>query len=109
MSTISVRILNRPYRKDTVELHHPLRDFPQNLLTVCQRRRGAYHIGSYRAMEKSWEEQRAYLDRALIKLPVDLKATLNRHLSRPAAEISRCIRDSQRKWIMHLQLVDPNQ
>ena len=61
-------------RKDTVELHHPLRDFPQNLLTVCQRRRGAYHIGSYRAMEKSWEEQRAYLDRALIKLPVDLKS-----------------------------------
>lgn len=40
-------------RKDTVELHHPLRDFPQNLLTVCQRRRGAYHIGSYRAMEKA--------------------------------------------------------
>lgn len=64
----------RARRKDTVELRHPLRGFPQNLLTVVQRRRGAYHPGSYRAMEKSWAEQRAYLDRALEKLPDGLKS-----------------------------------
>lgn len=60
-------------RRDMVELHHPLRGFPQNLLTVLQRRRGAYHPGSYRAMEQSWAEQRAYLDRALEKLPEELR------------------------------------
>lgn len=63
----------RARRKDRVELRHPLRGFPQNLITLCLRRQGAYHPGSYRAMEKSWAEQRAYLDRALEKLPAALR------------------------------------
>lgn len=60
-------------QKDAVELQHPLRGFPQNLLTIYQRRKGVYRPGSYRAMEKSWAEQRAYLDKALEKLPAALQ------------------------------------
>lgn len=63
----------RARQKDIVELRHPLRGFPQNLITLHQRRCGSYRPGSYRAMEKSWAEQRAYLDRALEKLPKPLQ------------------------------------
>lgn len=68
-------------RKDTVELRHPLRGFPQNLLTVFFRHTGTYRPGSYRAMEKSWEEQRAYLTHAVSKLPAALKSEAEQALA----------------------------
>lgn len=52
-------------KKDKVQLKHPFRDYPQNLLTVINRRKGAYMQGSYSAIEKSWAEQRAYITKAV--------------------------------------------
>lgn len=60
-------------KKDLVELRHPLRGFPQNFRTLQLRRTGAYQRGSYRAMEKSWQEQRSYLDKAMEGLPEALQ------------------------------------
>lgn len=50
---------------DTVKMHHPLRDFPQNVLTLQNRMRGRYHKGSYKKIEASWAEQRQYIEKAL--------------------------------------------
>lgn len=53
---------------DKVSIHHPLRDFPQNLLTLINRKKGIYARGSYNTIEKSWFEQRSYIDKAVLAL-----------------------------------------
>ncbi|MDE5995630.1 MAG: DUF5054 domain-containing protein, partial [Eubacterium sp.] len=54
--------------KDKVVIKHPFRDFPQNLLTIISRKYGTYKQGSYRAIEKSWAEQRDYIIKAVSSL-----------------------------------------
>lgn len=56
---------NRARKADKVKIRHPLRDFPQNVLTMISRMSGAYKGGSYSVAEKSWEEQRKYIERAV--------------------------------------------
>lgn len=58
----------RARRADRVHMRHPLRDFPQNVFTLYNRLTGAYRPGSYRVIEQSWAEQRAYIDKALAAL-----------------------------------------
>lgn len=58
----------RARQANRVRARHPLRGFPHNLLTVLNRISGAYRPGSYETMEKSWAEQRAYLDGAVAAL-----------------------------------------
>lgn len=58
----------RARQADRVRISHPLRDFPHNLLTLWNRRFGGYRRGSYSVIEKSWAEQRAYLDQAVAAL-----------------------------------------
>lgn len=74
-------------QKDRVEIHHPLRGFPQNFQTLLLRRAGVYRPGSYRAMEQSWQEQRSYLDKAVEGLPEGLQNEARQALGRlrPAA------------------------
>lgn len=55
----------RARREDRVHIRHPLRGFPHNLITLSNRINGGYKPGSYRAIEKSWAEQRAYLGGAV--------------------------------------------
>lgn len=55
-------------KKDKVKLKHPLRDYPQNLLTVINRKKGNYKKGSYSVIEKSWAEQRGYIAKAICAL-----------------------------------------
>lgn len=55
-------------KKDRVRLKHIWRDFPQNFLTASARFGGKYRPGSYQIIEKSWEEQRGYLDTAIAGL-----------------------------------------
>lgn len=55
----------RARQADRVRIHHPLRGFPHNVITWGARVSGAYKPGSYRMIEKSWAEQRGYLDGAV--------------------------------------------
>lgn len=55
----------RARRADRVRVRYPFRGFSQNLVTAWNRMTGEYKPGSYRAIEKSWAEQRGYLDQAL--------------------------------------------
>lgn len=61
----------RARRANRVHIHHPLRGFPHNLITLGARLGGAYKSGSYQAIEKSWAEQRAYLDGAVNALSLE--------------------------------------
>lgn len=58
----------RARKNDDVRIRHLFRDFPHNFLTAFNRRFGGYKPGSYRVIEKSWAEQRAYLDGAVAAL-----------------------------------------
>lgn len=55
-------------KADKVQMRHPLRDFPQNFLTAAARLQGSYESGSYSKMEKSWDEQRSYIRKAVAAL-----------------------------------------
>lgn len=68
--------------QDTVKLRHPFRGRPHNLITLFNRSTGGYHPGSYRQMEKSWEEQRQYIDRGLAALPQELSEETAKKLKR---------------------------
>lgn len=61
-------------KRDKVVLRHPMRDFPQNFFTVLKRNSGEYKCGSYRAIEKSWAEQRGYIGLAVNALNESHKA-----------------------------------
>ena len=55
-------------KADNIKIKHIFRDFPQNLLTVIARLEKRYKTGSYQVIEKSWAEQREYIDVATSKL-----------------------------------------
>ncbi len=67
--------------KDTVKMHHPLRDFPRNLEVLYSRLKGRYKKGSYRAVEKSWAEQREYITCAVNSLSAKHKKEALEELS----------------------------
>lgn len=81
------RDFQRARQEDTVKILHPFRDFPHNLLTMWNRKFGGYNKGSYSAIEKSWAEQRAYLDGALAALSPERRQEAERALAwlRPSA------------------------
>lgn len=55
-------------KKDTVVMRHLLRDFPQNLITFTSRIFGSNKRGSYSVIERSWQEQREYVNKAISAL-----------------------------------------
>lgn len=61
-------------KRDDAVIRHPLRDYPQNLLTIQARRSGKYAPDSYSTAEKSCAEQRAYIDTALQALSPEHRA-----------------------------------
>lgn len=78
---------------DTVELRHLLRDFPQNFLTAFARMSGKYKKGSYSTIEKSWKEQREYIDKAVSCLSEEhakeAKAALNKLIPQSPEKIQQ--------------------
>lgn len=52
----------RARKKDKIIVKHPFRDFPYNILNIINKIR--FH-SSYRTIEKSWQEQREYLNQAV--------------------------------------------
>ncbi len=68
-------------KRDKVVMHHPLRDFPRNMDVLLNRLKGSYNQGSYKAIEKSWAEQRLYIDGALALLSAEHKAEAEKLLA----------------------------
>jgi hypothetical protein len=52
-------------KRDKVKLRHPLREYPLNYNVIKKRKNGEYSEGSYSSMEKSWNEQRLYIQDTL--------------------------------------------
>lgn len=52
-------------KKDIVRIKHPLRDFPQNILNIINQIKDGRENHAYSVIEKSWQEQRAYINLAL--------------------------------------------
>lgn len=73
--------------KDIVKIKHPLRGFPLNLLTVINRCSGRYKKSSYKVIEKSWIEQRGYLDKALSALTEDHRKEAENALAKLKPEL----------------------
>lgn len=74
--------------RDDVTAKHIFRDFPQGIIAAFNRRfNSAQKKGSYRVIEKSWEEQRAYIDKALAALSASHKEEAKKALDalRPTA------------------------
>ena len=70
-------------KKDKVKIRHPFKDFPQGLIFKLAPK-GRDH--SYSIMERSWQEQREYIDAALSCLSADHRSKAEAVLSllRPA-------------------------
>ncbi|MBQ8503952.1 MAG: DUF5054 domain-containing protein [Clostridia bacterium] len=68
-------------KADKVKIRHPFRDFPQSILPVVGRLDGRRKRGYYSVIEKSWREQRAYIDLALSVLSDEHKAEAQNAIS----------------------------
>ena len=68
--------------RDVVKTKHPFRDFPQNIIAMSNRKKGSFNYGSYSVIEKSWQEQREYINKAL-------KALHPEHLSEAEKELAK--------------------
>lgn len=74
---------------DKVKIKHLFRGFPHNFIVAFNRMFGSYQPGSYKNIEKSWQEQRDYIDLALSHLSDEHKAAADNALSAliPAASM----------------------
>lgn len=68
-------------KADKVVMRHPLRDFPQNFSIMTARIGGDYANGSYSVIEKSWKEQRGYIEKAVDCLSEEHKEQALKELS----------------------------
>lgn len=66
---------------DKVKIKHLFRGFPHNFIVAFNRLFGSYQPGSYKNIEKSWQEQRDYIDLALSHLSDEHKAAADKALS----------------------------
>lgn len=71
---------NAAYEHDTVVMKHP--EYPYNLEAHKMLVEGTQGVGSYGTMEKSWKEQRGYIDLAVSALSKEHKETARKALSR---------------------------
>ncbi|MEZ3421869.1 MAG: DUF5054 domain-containing protein [Eubacterium sp.] len=77
-------------KADKVKIRHPFRGEMQNIFTLAARFHGEYKQGSYRTAEKSWVEQREYIDKAVNALSAEHKIQAKQRLSKliPTDQIS---------------------
>lgn len=69
-------------KADKVKIRHPFRDFPQSIFPITGLFDGRRKRGYYSVIEKSWKEQREYIDLALSKLSEEHKAETAKALTR---------------------------
>ena len=79
-------------RADNVKIKHPFRGDMQNIFTLVARAYGEYKKGSYRTAEKSWAEQRKYIDKAVNALSAEHKMQAKAALTKliPVNQINHC-------------------
>ena len=68
--------------KGTSKIHHPFRDYPQNMIITLGRIYGCNQKASYAAIEKSWAEQREYIRNAVCCLNASKKAQAQEALAK---------------------------
>ncbi|MBO5936759.1 MAG: DUF5054 domain-containing protein [Clostridia bacterium] len=69
-------------KKDKVQFRHLFSDLPQSILPLISLFDGRRKRGYYSVIEKSWSEQRAYVDKALSALTPEHKAFAEKELGR---------------------------
>lgn len=69
-------------QKGTSKIHHPFRDYPQNMIITLGRIYGCNQKASYAAIEKSWAEQREYIRNAVCCLNASKKAQAQEALAK---------------------------
>lgn len=89
-------------KADKVKFRHPFRDFPQCIYPIKDRFDGSRKQGYYSVIEKSWKEQRAYIDLALSKLSDNHKAEAEKAISQlipvsPVKTENKC--DTQKELV----------
>ncbi|MGN1328063.1 MAG: DUF5054 domain-containing protein, partial [Eubacterium sp.] len=65
-------------KRDKIIIKHPFRDFPYNILNIINK---VKFESSYSTIEKSWHEQREYVDRAVSHLNFEHKAQAQKTLA----------------------------
>ncbi|MGN0535953.1 MAG: DUF5054 domain-containing protein, partial [Eubacterium sp.] len=68
----------RARKRDKIIIRHPFRDFPYNILNIINK---THNKCSYSTIEKSWHEQREYVDRAVSHLNFEHKAQAQKTLA----------------------------
>lgn len=68
--------------KGTSKIHHPFRDYPQNMIITLGRIYGCNQKASYAAIEKSWAEQREYIRNAVCCLNASKKVQAQEALAK---------------------------
>ncbi len=69
-------------KKGTAGVRHPFRDYPQNMIIALGRIAGSNQKANYRAIEKSWQEQREYIKNAVCCLSGELKSEAEERLKK---------------------------
>ncbi len=69
-------------KRDKVRITRIFADFPHNFNNFVRRLKGEYKVGSYRVIEKSWQEQREYIKKAVGALSKDRAKKASERLAR---------------------------
>lgn len=79
-------------KKDIVAIKHPFRDFPYNILNIINKAKDGRKNHAYSVIEKSWAEQRMYIEKAVAALSESHKqqarAALKRLIPESIADVS---------------------
>lgn len=74
-------------KKDVVTIKHPFRDFPYNILNIINLIRDGRKNHAYSIIEKSWAEQRTYIEKAV-------EALSENHRQQAASALKRLLPES---------------
>lgn len=83
----------RARKKDKIIVKHPFKDYPYNILNIINKIR---FRSSYSIIEKSWQEQREYLDKALSHLNDEHKSQASKALSSLLPENQVLLADAEK-------------
>ena len=82
----------RARKRDKIIVRHPFRDFPYNILNIINK---THNKCSYSIIEKSWLEQRKYIDKAVSYLSAEHKEQAQKALSSLVPGYYLTLRDAE--------------
>lgn len=95
-------------KKDKVQYRYLLSDLPQSILPLVSLFDGRRKRGYYSVIEKSWAEQRGYIDKAIAALGDDHRKTAEKAISELMPDTAKKITDdgknilTDKKWSLKL-------